>query len=125
MVEYIVEKLSLDGAFNANRYTFNFIKSDVKCNGIIIFPICIKNVDSSKYNNSHYRFGHFLKGNVTIRGVNYNDDSLSVALFDEVNLLTIAKLICYRFNQDTCLLKDNITNKLYLIERDDSYDICN
>ena len=117
--------LNLDGAYNSNRYIFNSIKSNIKCSGIIIFPVDIKNIDSNKYNNHHYTFGHFLKGNVNIRGINYSDNSLSVALIDEINLLAITKFICYRFKQDNCLLKDNINNKLYIIERDDSFDICN
>lgn len=63
--------LNLDGANNSNRYIFNSIKSNIKCSGIIIFPVDIKNIDSNKYYNPHYTFGHFLKGNACIRGINY------------------------------------------------------
>ena len=120
-----IEELCLNGVFNANRYIFHFIKSDIKCNGIIIFPISIKNIDSSKYDNSHYIIGNYLNGNVNKNGVNYNSDSLSVLLIDETNLLDITKLICNKYKQDNCILKDNINNKLYLLKKDDSYDICN
>ena len=125
MDEYIVEELSLDGTYNSNRYILNSIKSNIKCSGIIIFPVDIRNIDSSKYNNPHYTFGNYLKGNVFIRGINYTSNSLSVALIYESNLLAITKLICYRFKQDDCLLKDNINNKLYVIKRSNPYDICN
>lgn len=125
MDDFIINVLNLDGAFNSNRYIFNFIKSDIKASGIIVFPVDIKNIDSNKYNNPHYTFGNFLKGNACIRGINYTSNSLSVALIDEFNLLVITKLICFRFKQYNCLLKDNINNKLYVIERDDSFDLCN
>ena len=124
MDEYNVVELNLDGVYNSNRYIFNSIKSDIKCSGIIIFPVNIKNIDSNKYNKSHYTFGHFLKANACIRGISYTDNSLSVALIDEINLLAITKLICYRLKQDNCILKDNINNKLYIIEME-KYDYCN
>ena len=118
MNEYIVEELMLDGAYNSNRFIFNSIKSNINSNGIIIFPIDIKNIDSNKYNNKNYIIGNFLNGNATIRGINYTANSLSIALPLEINLIPITKLICDKFNQDNCLLKDNINNKLFVIRRE-------
>ena len=76
MDEYIVKELRLDGVYNSNRYIFKSIKYNFKANGIIVFPVDIKNIDSSKYNNPHYTIGNFLKGNVFIKGINYTDNKM-------------------------------------------------
>jgi hypothetical protein len=125
MGEYIVEELNMMGAYNSNRYIFESIKSNIKCNGIIIFPIDIKNIDIDKYNNDHYQIGKCFGGTLNRNGVTYTSNSLSLLLIDEANLLDTAKLICDRFNQNICILKDNINNNLFRIKRDDTNDICN
>ena len=76
---------------------------------------------ANKHNLIGWTVGKFLSGRYkTKKGVNFGENSLSVEIvgIDSYKLLSIAEDLCRTFTQETVLVKDYTTGKIFFVNRD-------